>query len=451
MTMNPYLFLLLLALGISQPGISQEVFVDAQLGGCKENLSLLQFDGSKFYAVQSAEEIAEGHYQLRLPKGEAEFYYIGTSRSNMLPLLLGQEDTVRLRGNCQKMRSAQIEGSPINTAYQSLKAEIAALKQEGYTLIRQYQAQPDSAGKAAVVDKLWALDEKKLALLERAGQEHPLFEPIVRLNTYLSYHNNAEGYGNEIEYYASEYFGMVDFSKPVYGKLPWVYEGFREYATTLASIGLNAKRQQLYIDRALSDVKPGTPVHKLALSGIIAGLKQKSSGSFQYYAKQFIEAYKTQDVEAAASMQAEIDRMAALQEGGQAPDFSQATPDGAAVSLSDFRGKVVLVDFWASWCGPCRRENPNVVKLYEKYRAEGFEILGVSLDRKKDRWLQAIEADGLTWTQVSDLKGWRNEVAQLYGVRSIPYTVLIDQEGRIIARRLRGDALERKLAELFGE
>ena len=141
---------------------------------------------------------------------------------------------------------------------------------------------------------------------------------------------------------------------------------------------------------------------------------------------------------------------ALLAVGNEAPDFAQQTPDGNVMKLSDLRGKVVLIDFWASWCKPCRRENPNVVKAYNKYKDKGFEILGVSLDRDRNRWLQAIEQDGLTWPQVSDLKFWQNAAAQQYGVSSIPFTVLIDGEGKVLATRLRGPALERKLEELFG-
>ncbi len=114
------------------------------------------------------------------------------------------------------------------------------------------------------------------------------------------------------------------------------------------------------------------------------------------------------------------------------------------------KGKYVLVDFWASWCGPCRRENPNVVKLYEKYGGDKFEILGVSLDSNKDRWIQAIEKDNLQWKHVSDLKKWSSAAAADYGVRSIPFTVLIDPEGKVIQTKLRGKALEDKLAEIFG-
>jgi len=137
--------------------------------------------------------------------------------------------------------------------------------------------------------------------------------------------------------------------------------------------------------------------------------------------------------------------------GEPAPEISLPTPDGDALSLSDLRGKVVLIDFWASWCKPCRAENPNVVGVYNQYKDQGFEILGVSLDRSKDAWVQAIQQDNLTWKHVSDLQFWNSEAAQTYGVSSIPYTVLVDREGNVIAERLRGGGLESKLAEVFGE
>jgi peroxiredoxin len=132
-----------------------------------------------------------------------------------------------------------------------------------------------------------------------------------------------------------------------------------------------------------------------------------------------------------------------------ADDFSQQDMKGQQVKLSSFRGKYVLVDFWASWCGPCRQENPNVVKAYNKYKDKNFTILGVSLDDNRERWLNAIQHDGLVWTQVSDLQGWQNEVAQQYGVQSIPTNFLVDPEGKIIARNLRGPELEQKLQELL--
>ena len=137
--------------------------------------------------------------------------------------------------------------------------------------------------------------------------------------------------------------------------------------------------------------------------------------------------------------------------GATAMDFTQNDTLGKPVSLSAFRGKYVLVDFWASWCGPCRLENPNVVSAYAKYHPKGFDILSVSLDRPgdKDKWLKAINADKLAWTHVSDLQFWQNAVAVQYGVGSIPQNFLIDPQGKIIGKGLRGEDLDKKLDEIF--
>ena len=134
-----------------------------------------------------------------------------------------------------------------------------------------------------------------------------------------------------------------------------------------------------------------------------------------------------------------------------APDFEEAMLDGKLMKLSDLKGKVVLLDFWASWCGPCRRENPNVVNLYKKYNKDGFTVLSVSLDKSKSSWEAAIEKDNLIWPyHVSDLQQWNSKVAKQYVVHGIPFTVLIDQEGKIIKTKLRGTELENELKRLFG-
>ena len=147
-----------------------------------------------------------------------------------------------------------------------------------------------------------------------------------------------------------------------------------------------------------------------------------------------------------------LTKMKSVQIGEQFTDFTLPDPDGNDIKLSDIAGNgVVLIDFWAAWCGPCRRANPGVVALYNEYHEKGFDILGVSLDNDREAWLQAIEDDGLVWAHISDVKGWMCEASQLYAVNSIPHTVLIDKDGIIIEKNLGEEELRAKLIELLGE
>lgn len=152
------------------------------------------------------------------------------------------------------------------------------------------------------------------------------------------------------------------------------------------------------------------------------------------YLKKFMEPYAAQ---------------ANLQIGKPAPDFSLKTPEGKSLKLSDLRGKYILIDFWASWCAPCRKENPNVVRLHNRFKDKGFDILGVSLDRDSTAWVKAIKDDQLNWPQVSDLKYWDSQAAGLYNITGIPATYLIDPKGVIVGRNLRGQELEAKLESLL--
>lgn len=150
------------------------------------------------------------------------------------------------------------------------------------------------------------------------------------------------------------------------------------------------------------------------------------------------------------SLVTQVNKMKRLAVGSMAPEISLPDPDGNIITLSSFKGKYVMVDFWAAWCRPCRQENPNVVRMYNEYNSQGFEVLGVSFDRKKDAWVKAIADDKLNWTQVSDLKYFQSEAALTYNISSIPATYLVGPDGKIIAKGLRGPQLEAKLKEIFG-
>jgi peroxiredoxin len=195
------------------------------------------------------------------------------------------------------------------------------------------------------------------------------------------------------------------------------------------------------VSNALFAVQMLNPASEMDyINAFMGGLERRFPKSKA--AKEYVKAFKEM-------MDAQNDETPGPKVGSKAPDVTLTSSDGKQVSISSFKGKYVLVDFWASWCGPCRRENPNVVEAYNKFKDKNFTVLGISLDDDRTKWMEAIAKDELTWTHISDLKGWESMAARTYGVQSIPSNFLLDPDGMIIARDLREDELHEKLAEIF--
>ena len=439
-----------------EKGKVEEITLTCKVDACEKinQLYLYEFNGVVFKKINTAPTEDWATYQFKMPATEPRFYYVGVDGNNIKPIILGTEKDVQLKGSCARFQSAFLTKSDLNNEYQALKNTMNGFKGEFGQLMQQIQAASKANNVEAVnqaIAKLGKLDQKRLDMIASLKKANPYLAKVLELNTYLSYQNHGTGDLSEIEYFATKYFQLANWSDLDYHYMPWVYEGLKGWVQTIARVGLPVDKQQNYIDGQLGQIPADSRTYMLALGGIISGLQQQKSPLMSLYAKQYAEKYKDSEPEAAARLERLLKMSASFIVGGEAPDFTMNTPEDVPMKLSDHRGKVLLIDFWASWCGPCRRENPNVVAAYKKYHEKGFDVLGVSLDRNKDRWLGAIKKDGLTWNHVSDLKGWKNEAAKLYGVTSIPAMVLLDREGKIIARNLRGPALEAKLKQIFGE
>lgn len=443
------LFCISLGMGAA---IAQEIKIQGVIAECETDLKLFEYNGFFFEESVASTKKGEGLFEFTLPQMDIPMvYFVGPDSKDLRPVILGSEDMVKISGKCGKMRVAQVANSPINEQFEALKKEIGRLRTATVNLTRQLKTVSKDEEEQEIYQQLADLDTEKLQFLDSLNENHPFLAKTLAINTYLSYQNNKGEYQNEILYFADKYFSQADFNDETYNNLPWLTDAIKSYTQTLTRVGLDENGQKMFIQRLLSRFPVQSKARQLALAGIIQTYQGQKNSNYLYFGEQFINEYKDAAPTVATSIKEVIDREKAFMMGGEAPDFSQNTPEGEELNLKDLRGKVVLVDFWASWCGPCRRENPNVVKLYEKYKDKGFEILGVSLDRDKKRWLQAIEQDNLTWQHVSDLKGWQNAVAKQYGVSSIPYTLLLDKDGKIIGKKLRGSALENKLEEIFSD
>jgi peroxiredoxin len=367
--------------------------------------------------------------------------------------LLGGEPTVTIWAGCANIDKARSVGSAINTDLDKVSARVNAAKDESAALLQKIRACTDDACKNQAMADLKKVDDRKKSLLDSLKKANPVLFRMAALNTYYNADANSKSkYKQERDYFSKEYFKQADFSDAAYNDQPAVFDAFKTYSNSLVSFGFSDLEIRAALEEQLARFPQGSKSYKFALSGIVSGLAQTAKLALcEQYLNDYGNKFNVRNSPAVGRIRYTINQSRSSMLGAEAPDFSMNTPEDKPLSLKELRGQVVLVDFWASWCGPCRKENPAVVAAFTKYKEKGFNVLGVSLDSNKDRWLDAIKADNLTWPHVSDLKGWQNDAAKLYSVTSIPQNVLLDREGRILARNLRGEQLEQKLAEVFGK
>jgi len=380
-------------------------------------------------------------------------YYVGSSLKDMKAFLMGTESLITLEGESDKISKLEVVNSDLNKEYEQLVKKMQRNNQYFMTLLTEFNNNKDNEGEQEKIRKKMEMEDKeKKRLLDSLSAANSELARIMSFNAFQSYQNNGKSGQVEGTYFAASFFQFVDVTDTVYFHLPFFYENVKNYASALTQVGIKADEQQAALDSLLAKVPDTHKNYKPTLVGTMLGLMGRSNKLFLRYADKYIKKYKGDYPMLDKFIKEQITKLrGAAGVGAVAPNIEGPTPEGTTKSLEQLRGKYVLIDFWASWCGPCRRENPNVVRLYNKYKDKGFEILGVSLDKSKDRWKAAIKKDNLTWHHVSDLKGWRSKYAKLYGVRGIPYTVLVDKEGKIIGKRLRGHTLEAKLKSIFGE
>ena len=450
------IFLLLIFVGNLQFLQAQQVQIEGEFVNCAEDsLFFYVLDGLNLNRVKKIPlENNEGTYSFGLTINEPPegLYLLGDRQaSNAKTFILGaNEASLKLTGNCDQLANASIWQSKLNKDYNKTQIKIDQLRRSLSRLIGKYRMAKRQGGDvAAVIAEMGKLDEQKIQLLDSLKKASPMLAKFVGPNTYLSFENHGEAYDNESVYFAETYFKYTDLGDQTYSRIPVLQNAFRMYAATLARLGFSGQEQYNYINQWLNKISAPS-ARSAAMVGAINGLKGNNEDAYAKLAESYLEAYAPLNAYVSQQVEQELNAIKAQLIGAVAPDILLPTPEGDSLGLHDLRGKYVLVDFWASWCGPCRKENPNVVKLYQKYKDKGFEILGVSLDRDRNRWLQAIEQDQLEWLHISDLKQWRSVAAQTYGIHAIPFTILVDPEGKIIAKRLRGLQLQRKLEEIFG-
>lgn len=441
---------------VSAPGPAEEVRVICHivgLPGNQDSLTMFEFRGLAMRPVARAGRrgAPDSAFVFVLPKGKSRIYGVGLTDAATARIVVGEEPVFDLWGSAQFIEKARTVNSPANKTYERMRQRLEEFNIRTEQLIEVVNLAYQGGGNKFKADEMAAkLTKDKKTFIDSLRSVNPLIAKVAALHLSPDFQPDNKGVANRLKFYGTEYFRFVDWKDKEYENIPDVFSAFDEYVSMMARFQTPDAQVQEYLDAQLDKLNPSSRLHRIALGGAVSGFEKLESNLYPIYATKYIQQYKNDSWGEIGPIEFKLRKASTFMTGFEAPDLVGMTPDSQSYALSKMRGKYVLVDFWASWCGPCRRENPNVVVMYNKYKDKGFDILGVSLDRDMPSWKRAIEQDGLPWHHISDLKGWQSEHAQLYSVNSIPQTVLVDKQGKIVARNLRGETLEAKLKEIFG-
>ena len=446
------------------PSVSAQntVTLRCKLDNCSaaDSVTIYTPTGLAQQKVASAKPNAAGEFVFQIPKTKTPQYFtlgMNAEVNKLKYVLLGTEKEVLLTGPCHDPTQTTILQSPVNLALVDAQKKINETKIEMGKILAVYNREFNNDSiRLACEKQMLGVDKRKLFLLDSLKKANPIAARVLALDTYTSFQNSPKKvtFKSEIEYFATQYFQYVDFKDAGFNDMPPVFDAFRNYAAVLLIPELKLQKNAIkdYFNTALANIPPKTPAYKFAFTGIVSALLEKQHPLISDFGERYLNDYPQDDPTMRQTVMQFVNYMRSNAIDVPAPEIAQTDTAGVVRKLSDLKGKVVLIDFWASWCGPCRKENPAVVAAYKKYREKGFEVFSVSLDQDKGRWISAILQDGLVWSNhVSDLRGWQNEVAAKYSITSIPRTVLLDRNGIITDHNLRGEALEKKLKEIFGE
>ncbi len=403
---------------------------------------------------RSSLRTSDSTFILTVPASSVPRMYVLGSKNMPLTakVWIADEPEMNFWANFNYLDKGRTVGSAVNRNWEGVQKRIDAFRATADDLNAKYRmGTAEKKEMSSLVAGIESLNKSQKQYIDSLKAANNPFWKLAAIHIWPVYKGD-KGFEDAGDFMSRESFRYTNLSDTYYNDQPEVFAAFDQLSRRLGMVLITTERMQKLMDAQLAKVPENSKAYRMAMGGTIAGMKSLGHVLSNTYSVKYADKYRNADLYGEIKpMEYESAKSRTSTIGMEAPDLAGNTPDNGTYSLSQLRGKITLIDFWASWCAPCRRENPNVVKVYNKYHSKGFDILGVSLDQDADRWREAIQKDGLPWHHISDLGGWQSKHAALYSVQSIPTTVLVDKDGKILARNLRGEQLEMKLKEIFGE